>query len=343
MPQKTDPLLALEHYHRYLFASRFAQDKRILDLGCGEGYGSAFLAQRARSVTGVDADSATIEHARQKYGAIPNLSFQVGRCEAPLGCSDRFDMVVSFELLEHLDAGEQESFLRNVGEHLAKDGLFVVSTPETTEYATICSGPNEFHKHEMTLPELRSFLEHHFEHLHLCAQRVLSASAMWQLDHQSRSPFRSHLRRNLLKELRPEEQLAPPLYLVAVCSHAPLPGNLTDESNSFYLDVSSSDQAKEFPRWAMQLEREIRESREAVRALQQQILDQRQQLEERAAWALSLDSRIKEQDEVIESLQGELESRTRWVRSLQPETSRPEKITSSSPYRIPARLGILPR
>ena len=57
VPQQTDPLLALEHYHRYCFAARFAKNRRVLDIACGEGYGSAFLAKWASEVVGIDSDA----------------------------------------------------------------------------------------------------------------------------------------------------------------------------------------------------------------------------------------------------------------------------------------------
>src|SRR5208283_4654960 len=81
IPAKTDPQLALEHYHRYLLASQFVNDKRVLDIACGEGYGTAFLSIMANHVLGVDVDTLTIERARQTYKQYRNAEFRVGRCE----------------------------------------------------------------------------------------------------------------------------------------------------------------------------------------------------------------------------------------------------------------------
>ncbi len=56
--------LAYEHLHRYLFASRWAQGKSVLDVGAGVGYGSLTLARTARCVCAVDADPASLRYAR---------------------------------------------------------------------------------------------------------------------------------------------------------------------------------------------------------------------------------------------------------------------------------------
>src|ERR1700756_2849457 len=92
-----------EHWHRYHFAAPFAAGKAVVDVACGEGYGSALLARRATQVTGVDASADAIAAARRRYGGPANLAFVEGRCEwLPLPQASA-DLVVSFETLEHLE------------------------------------------------------------------------------------------------------------------------------------------------------------------------------------------------------------------------------------------------
>ena len=57
-----------EHWHRYVFARQLAKGKRVLDAACGEGYGSALLADVAASVVGADISDQAIAHARSRYG-----------------------------------------------------------------------------------------------------------------------------------------------------------------------------------------------------------------------------------------------------------------------------------
>jgi 2-polyprenyl-3-methyl-5-hydroxy-6-metoxy-1,4-benzoquinol methylase len=56
-----------EHLYRYYFALHFVKDKKVLDLACGEGYGSYILSKSAEYVTGLDIDEKTIKHASCKY------------------------------------------------------------------------------------------------------------------------------------------------------------------------------------------------------------------------------------------------------------------------------------
>lgn len=332
IPHQTDPFLALEHYHRYFFASRFAQGKRILDIGCGEGYGSAFLSQSADAVVGIDRDEAIIDHARKKYSSIPNLTFKVGNCQDAPNDTGSFDMVVSFELLEHLDLDDQVRFLNSVRQRLGPDGLFIVSSPEKKEYAATYPVKNEFHKHELTVLELKAFLDSFFAHVHLCAQRVLSFSSIWQLEDWQHASFRFHPRKDLLSDIPCDESFSAPLYLIALCSNTPLPENISNESNSFYLDISNSDQTKDFQRWALQLNLEAQRNRELIQNLQKQ-------LEERTTWALNLDNRIKAQDDLIGTLQKELDDRSKWILSLE---SNVRQISSSFVYRVLSKLRVLP-
>src|ERR1700694_2221819 len=92
--------IEFEHRHRYLFASQLVSGKAVLDIACGEGYGSALLAKSARRVIGVDIAERAVEHAKQRYQA-ENLEFATGSCAAiPLG-DGAVDVVVSFETIEH--------------------------------------------------------------------------------------------------------------------------------------------------------------------------------------------------------------------------------------------------
>src|SRR3977135_1391273 len=75
IPGEVDIDLLNEHMARYNFAARLTRGKRVLDAGCGAGYGSAELAQMAERVIGIDIAPEAVEFARSHYQA-PNLSFE---------------------------------------------------------------------------------------------------------------------------------------------------------------------------------------------------------------------------------------------------------------------------
>src|SRR5271166_4681844 len=138
---------AIEHLHRYLMAREWCRGKDVLDVASGEGYGTALLAQVARKALGLEIARDAVEHANGAYKA-DNLSFLVGDARA-LPCPDAcFDVVTSFETIEHF--AEQSLFLREIRRVLRLGGLFIVSTPDRDNYSPAESPANPFHVKELT-------------------------------------------------------------------------------------------------------------------------------------------------------------------------------------------------
>jgi len=143
-----------EHLVRYAFAAQFVKGKRVLDVGCGVGYGSHFLAENgAESVLAFDLSSETIEHAREFY-AHPNLIFEVASAtDFDFGIC--FDVVTCFELIEHVD--EQQAVIHCIRRALKDDGVLIISTPRALE-----AKRTHFHTREFSEPEFRGLLEGSF-------------------------------------------------------------------------------------------------------------------------------------------------------------------------------------
>lgn len=172
--------IVYEHVHRYAFARRYAAGRRVLDAACGEGYGSAILAGAAREVVGVDIDPATVAHARTSYASVRNLSFVEGSAaELPLPDAS-VDLVVSFETIEHLEAGDQPRMLAEFARVLADDGTLVLSAPNRPEYSESRGYVNPFHRHEHDRAELDRLLDAHFPARAWHAQRVWLGSTVWR-------------------------------------------------------------------------------------------------------------------------------------------------------------------
>ena len=159
----------LEHWHRYLFAARWAAGKRVLDVACGEGYGSATLARVAAHVTGVDVSDNAIAHAREAYTDRANLAFTHASCTRLPMPDASFDVVVSFETLEHIEG--QEAFLDEVARVLAPGGVFVLSCPNKVEYSDKRDYQNEFHVKELYRDELARIVQARFPEIAWYGQR----------------------------------------------------------------------------------------------------------------------------------------------------------------------------
>jgi ubiquinone/menaquinone biosynthesis C-methylase UbiE len=171
--------IAYEHWHRYAFARSLASGKAVVDAASGEGYGAALLSSVAARVYGVDIDAETVERATRKYASIGNLSFVRASCAA-LPFPDRsFDLIVSFETIEHIDAAAQTRMLEEFDRLLAPDGLVVLSSPNKAEYSDARGTHNEFHVHELYRDELANLLALHFSATRWFSQRVQWWSGIW--------------------------------------------------------------------------------------------------------------------------------------------------------------------
>lgn len=205
-----------EHWHRYAFARELARGKRVLDAACGEGYGSALLADVAASVLGVDIAEQAVAHARARY-ARANLCFERGDCTALDVPPASFDLAVSFETLEHVHA--QEALVAGFARALAPGGIFIVSSPDKRTYSEISGFRNEFHVRELYREELLALLAPHFPHVRLYGQKLLFQSAIWDAAGPPRSATAT-----TTADGRPQAGLDyAPLYFIAVCSRTPLP------------------------------------------------------------------------------------------------------------------------
>ena len=204
----------VEHWHRYHFAARWARGRRVLDVACGEGYGAALLALGAAHVTGVDVSPASIEHARRTYAGVPNLEFVPASCASlPLDPAS-FDLVVSFETLEHIH--EQEAFLAEVARVLKPDGVLVLSCPNRLEYSDKRAFANEFHVKELYREELAALLARRFPETSWYGQRPSFFSVIAAEGASSKAGMLLEVTESNPAHAAPA--LASPLYFLVVAS-----------------------------------------------------------------------------------------------------------------------------
>ena len=162
----------IEHLHRYAIALSYANNKVVLDIACGEGYGSGLLATKANKVFGVDISSAAVKHARKKY-KLPNLEFRVGST-SKIPIDDFYvDLVISFETIEHHDAHDE--MMKEISRVLKPGGMLIISSPEKSIYKE--RDPNNpFHIKELELNELQKLLQKYFKHLKIYTQQYVTGS-----------------------------------------------------------------------------------------------------------------------------------------------------------------------
>lgn len=166
-----------EHWHRYHLVRTAAQHRRVLDVACGEGYGTALLAGQGNQVWGVDLSPAAVAHARQTYSGQEGLGYAVADCRKLPFADASFDLVVSFETLEHI-AG-QRAFLAEVRRVLDPRGALIISSPNKLEYSDRRNHQNEFHVGELYRDELATMLQEYFPHARWYGQRNAFVSLIW--------------------------------------------------------------------------------------------------------------------------------------------------------------------
>jgi SAM-dependent methyltransferase len=199
----------IEHLHRYAIAMEYVKNKTVLDIACGEGYGSNFLARDARDVTGVDIDINTISDASKKYQK-HNLKFIRGKVEEMPLADNSFDVVVSFETLEHTE--EHEKIFREIKRVLKPDGLLIISTPEKKNYTDQPGVQNPFHLKEVYKHEFIDLVKRHFSHYY-CFHQSSGLSSVAFIEGETRL----NIYEGDYERIEAKDNLDP-LYLVALAS-----------------------------------------------------------------------------------------------------------------------------
>lgn len=231
---EVDGPIAFEHLHRYHFAATHAAGKTVLDVACGEGYGTDILSSVAEAATGLDVSRDAVAHARSRYGRA-NLSFVNGSAAELPFADHSFDLVVSFETIEHHD--RHQEMISEIHRVLRPGGLLIISSPNKQYYSVEPGYQNPFHVKELFREELLELLSSAFRHVQLHGQRVVYGSILIPADH---AEFQS-LRPAVAGEpVQVSAGLAKPQYDVVIASDGTLPSPV---ASIFEMDVHGLDPA----------------------------------------------------------------------------------------------------
>lgn len=200
----------IEHLHRYALASEFVKGKIVLDVASGEGYGSNFLALTAKTVYGVDLSEETVEYARKKYGR-KNLIFSQGDATNLPFEDGLFDVVVSFETIEHHD--KHLEMVKEIKRVLKKEGVLIISSPDKLNYTDRPNHTNPFHVKELYFEEFQELLAGNFQFISFLGQKLLMSSL---IINSSASTFCEYS--GNFKGIEKTENLKHPVYNLAICS-----------------------------------------------------------------------------------------------------------------------------
>ena len=226
VPGTWSKLAEYEHLPRYVFAKTMTEGARVLDFGCGTGYGTAMLAESAQSVLGVDIDVSALQWANENHHS-PKTKFEQ-RSDLGNGLpKESFDVIACFEVIEHVDGPTQIDLVQSFSRLLAPNGKLIISTPNPE--ATVNYGENPYHLREMAQEQFEELLSTHFKYVRIFQQWVRPSVSIVR-GTSFRAPFLS----------RESTSAVPPLAYVAICSNQSVP----DAPDFFYLDGSVDYVAK---------------------------------------------------------------------------------------------------
>ena len=159
IPGLTELSLYIPHVKRYLLAQTFASGKRVLDAGCGAGYGTKLLANVAERVDAVDIDPEAVAFCQNTF-VDEKIDWSVADLRSFEPKANTYDLVTSFEVIEHLTCDEIPAYLERIRKSLKPDGVALISTPNRLVAE---QWQNPFHHAEMTLEEFRNTLATAFD------------------------------------------------------------------------------------------------------------------------------------------------------------------------------------
>ena len=344
IPGQVNNELWAEHVSRYALAARFAPGRRVLDLGCGTGYGTADLARVASAVVGVDLARDAIDYALLNF---PSARFlQCSATSVPFPQAS-FDLVTAFEVIEHVR--DWRSLLAEAQRVLDPKGILIVSTPNARYYAEsrAASGPNPFHEHEFEFGEFRAALGEFFPHVRILFQDRVEAFAFY--DGTQASGTDAEL-------ARPSGDHETANFFIGICSRTPLP-----RLPSFLYAPRVANLLREREQHIHLLEQELTQVRtwldetmtDRNRAIQV-IAELNEEIRRQSEWERELERRlageVKQREEAVHLLdiaEATVIERTDWAKrldaQLQDTMAQLEMVRQSRWLKLGRQLGLGPK
>ena len=327
IPGEVEIDLLNEHLARYAFAARLAPGKRVLDTGCGTGYGAAHLAARARHVVALDIAPDALDAAR--HYSSPQLQFLCGDCRDLPFPNGSFDLVVAFEVIEHLENWER--LLAEARRVLTPSGQLMLSTPNRLYYSESRTEPNPFHFHEFDYQELCDALSRSFPYFQVLLQNHAEAVVFSAPDSAGAEAAIGSV----------AADAAASHFFVALCSLRPIPslpafvylpksGNILRERETHIALLQRELDQKN--RWLEDAKESLDNLHREHQALEEETAQERRRAQQivetleqenarKTEWSRQLEAELDRLKVVIEGLQKELEEKTAWALKLEAERS----------------------
>jgi len=141
---------------RYLFAIKFIKGKKVLDTGSGLGWGTYLISDYPLKVMGIDINRKAVEFSKKhwKNKLLSFKKFSVLDLEKLPG---KYDVVLGYEIIEHLNYKDAEKYIAQISAVLKDNGILIMSSsfPMNKSVAKKLEKKNVFHKHIYTKEEIK--------------------------------------------------------------------------------------------------------------------------------------------------------------------------------------------
>ena len=167
-----DPKRLVFLLSRYKFVAKMlAGKKRVLELGCADAFGSRIVRAEVGSLLCTDFDPVFIADARDRCGGKWGMECREHdilsgpvACDAPGG---RFDAAYTMDVIEHIEAAHERTFVGNLAKSLTPEGVLIVGMPSLESQAFASPASKEGHVNCMSGGPFKALLEDFFHNVFL--------------------------------------------------------------------------------------------------------------------------------------------------------------------------------
>lgn len=262
----------IEHLMRYKSVSEIVKDKIVLDAAIGDGYGAFILSSHAKKITGIDISNESINYAKNNYNN-NNLDYLQSSIEKLPFEDSTFDVIISFETIEHVDINIQNKFFAEIKRVLKDNGILIISTPDKKYYSDIYNYKNEFHIKEFYEEEWNDFISNYFSNTKTFYQKTETA-------HIITSKYSENSR------IFDNNSLNHGKYLISICSES-----FIDNIDISYFNVLNDTYDTNILR-IIELQNQLEEQNAWALRLKNELDDKNKVLMEISEWATKLNNRL---------------------------------------------------
>ena len=148
---------------RYKFCAKLLEGKgRVLEVGCGDGFGVPIVAQSVENLHCVDWEERNIQGNRRRLSFLSNVEFECLDLVEEMPRT-QYDAAYCIDVVEHLEPGDTSPFLSNITNALSEDGILIIGTPNKTAALHATHRSDVQHINLQTAGSLRQNVEGYFK------------------------------------------------------------------------------------------------------------------------------------------------------------------------------------